>query len=122
LIEGLAFFPLPDGTHPPGSFTAAGEHICSSGAAYDVAGHGTPLRPNGFNILNVEQLVCDDGSGTILLVLQVNVRFDAGSTLVWNVVDGTGNYEKLHGTGYGFGVSTPHADILDTYVGQIHID
>jgi hypothetical protein len=122
VIEGLAFFPPPDGPPPPGSFTATGDHICPSGVTNDVAGLGTPPSPHGFNLVIVRELVCDDGSGSIVLMLKVKVRFVTGSTFLWNVVDGTGSYEKLHGSGYGWGQPTPLADILDTYVGQMHID
>ena len=39
----------------------------------------------------------------------------------WTVLSGTGAYQKLHGTGTGFGVPTD-TGIFDTYTGAMHID
>ena len=75
-------------------------------------------------ILVVHEFTCDDGSGSFLLSLRVKVDFDAGDTTAsWSVLDGTGDYAKLHGSGSLVGTLSCEGDcILDTYTGGMHID
>ena len=105
-----------------GPFTAAGP-ICPSGVTYtesrDTSGFE---RGFGGQIRVTKLFVCDDGSGSFELKLNVAIRFGPFSdTYNWVVVDGTGAYADLRGTGSGTG--TPAGDVLlDEYAGSMHID
>jgi len=105
-----------------GPFTASGP-VCSSGMTYtesrDIAGFE---RDFGGQIHLTKLFVCDDGSGSFELKLNVAIRFGPFTdTYRWVVVGGTGAYENLHGTGSGTG--TPTDDfLLDEYTGTMHTD
>lgn len=105
-----------------GPFTASGP-VCPSGMTYtesrDTAGFE---RGFGGQIRVTKLFVCDDGSGSFELKLNVAIRFAPFSdTYRWVVVGGTGAYENLHGTGSGTG--TPTDDfLLDEYTGTMHSD
>jgi hypothetical protein len=111
-----------------GPFTASGAAvdaglICAAGDTID---YGIPLATafqSGIrlNIHIVKQFSCTDGSGDFWLAL--NVGIDArGTHFVWSVMDGTGDYERLHGTGSGVGLPGDGFDVLDLYSGGLHID
>lgn len=74
-------------------------------------------------ILVVHEFTCDDGSGSFLLSLRVKLDFTSGTTTAsWSVLDATGDYEKLHGSGSLVGIPSCGPDcILDTYTGAMHI-
>jgi hypothetical protein len=112
-----------------GPFTATGPAVdeglfCASGFSVDVFGKAAGFQSGqGVNFLIGKVFLCDDESGAILVKMQV--RQDArGNNYNWNVVDGDGAYEDLHGTGQGFGISPPDDpnEILDTFAGRMHID
>jgi hypothetical protein len=105
-----------------GPFTASGP-VCPTGTT------STPFRRTagfergtGGEIFVGKEFTCDDGSGSFLLVLHVTITFEPFSdTFTWRVMDGTGAYENLHGTGSGTGVPMPDF-LLDTFTGEMHID
>jgi hypothetical protein len=69
----------------------------------------------------VQTFVCDDG--TFDLLLRVALDFTSFDTVgTWSVLDGTGAYEGLHGTGSMAGDSLPNFTILDVYTGSMHFD
>jgi hypothetical protein len=106
----------------PGNFLASGPAvsdglICGSGATIDQSIKGQ----SGKNLQVVKEFICDDGSGTFLVKLQV--KFDnAGFTnFKWNIVGGTGDYGSLRGNGSGVGFpASGDYDILDVYDGKVH--
>jgi hypothetical protein len=105
-----------------GPFTASGP-ICPSGMTYtesrDAAGFE---RGFGGQIQVTKLFVCDDGSWSFELKLNVAIRFAPFSdTYEWVVVGGTGAYENFHGTGSGTGTPTD-AFLLDRYTGSVHTD
>src|SRR5712691_2334350 len=102
-----------------GTFTATGP-VCLSGAvdtSLDKVVGGQSGKQ--IQILVIHGFTCDDGSGTFEVLLQVHLVFDPFSDVfTWNVLSGTGAYQKLHGTGTGFGVPTA-TGIFDTYTGAM---
>ena len=109
-----------------GPFTATGPAVdegvvCPTGNTVDVFGKASGFNSRtGTNLQVVKLFTCDDGSGEFFVKLQV--RIDAkGDNFNWNIIGGTGAYEKLHGTGSGVGLYFP-GGVLDLYEGQVHID
>lgn len=110
-----------------GPFTASGPAVdeglvCAAGQTVDVGPpHAAGYQSQtGANVRLVKQFSCDDGSGDLWITLQI--RFDArGNNFVWLLTDGTGDYERLHGTGSGAGVPTSDG-VLDRYEGAVHVD
>jgi hypothetical protein len=110
-----------------GPFTASGPAveaglICAAGDTIDqdlplVAGYQSST---GANLRIVKHFSCADGSGDLWITLQA--RLDArGDRFVWVISDGTGAYERLHGTGSGSGVPMGNG-VLDLYDGGVHLD
>lgn len=116
----------------PSPFVASGPAvdqglICDSGIVVDAAGKVTGGSPAGFNFLGVKHFICEDGSGGFFLNLEARIDFRRGVTFNWNVLRGTGDYEKLHGTGSGVGIGgvpcgDPNLCVLDLYDGGVHVD
>lgn len=109
-----------------GPFTAAGLAVdaglvCPTGDTVDIFEKASGYQSQtGVNLQIVKLFTCDNGSGEFYVKLQV--RIDAKDTSFnWNVVSGTGAYERLHGTGSGIGIYVPEG-VLDLYEGQLHID
>ena len=93
--------------------------LCAQGEVFNTAISGAGFQSNRlFNLTVFKEFTCDDGSGTFLVKLQVQVNFSSGTSFNWVVVSGTGDYEDLHGTGTGFVVSGD----TDVYQGGVHID
>lgn len=117
----------PDGGSGP--FTADGPAVddgvfCSSGFTFDVFGKAAGFQSGrGVNFQVAKVFICDDESGAIVMKLQVRID-QKGNNYSWNVVEGFGAYEDLHGTGQGFGISPPDDpdQITDTFMGGMHID
>src|SRR4051794_1446277 len=105
-----------------GPFTASGP-ICPSGTTSTVSRELAGFeRGFGGQIRVTKLFVCDDGTGSFELKLNVAIRFAPFSdTYQWVVVDGTGAYENLHGAGSGTGTPTD-AFLLDQYTGSVHTD
>jgi hypothetical protein len=109
-----------------GPFSATGPAVdaglvCATGDTVDVFEKASGYQSQtGVNLQVVKLFICDDGSGEFYVKLQV--RIDAKDTSFnWNIIEGTGAYERLHGTGSGIGIYFPEG-VLDLYEGQLHID
>jgi hypothetical protein len=125
----------------PSPFTAHGEAVdagilCEGGLAYNIAElvSGPGEQKNGFQAVfhTTKRFDCTDGSGSFILQISyhVDLTFEPlewESDGPWNVDEGTGDYERLRGTGsmvsWPWG-TTPDGrpvmyDILD---GSAHID
>jgi hypothetical protein len=118
---------IPDGGGPSfGPFTATGPAadaglICESGETIDVFGKASGFQSQtGVNFQAVKLFTCDDGSGEFLVKLQVRID-KKGDNFNWNILGGSGPYEKLHGTGKGIGLPILEG-VLDTYSGSAHVD
>ena len=116
-----------DGTQPGhGPFTASGSAvdagmICATGQTMDDSVKEAGLQSGRLaNYQVYKRFICDDGSGEFLLKLQVLVD-GRGNNYNWVVIDGTGNYEKLHGVGQGSGPQTEYG-VLDLFEGVAHIN
>ena len=107
-----------------GAFVATGPAvddgvICGTGEV-----ETTFVKPSGFQsnqhlILKVGKLfTCDDGTGTFSAKLEVRIDFDTGVSFQWVIKGGTGDYERLRGSGSGFVVT----DDTDVYQGGLHIN
>jgi len=109
-----------------GPFTASGPAVdagivCPSGDVIDAFVKASGFQSQtGVNLQVVKLFTCDDGSGEFYVKLQVRID-SKGDNFNWNIVGGTGAYEKLHGTGSGIGIPTTEG-VLDLYEGQLHID
>jgi hypothetical protein len=114
----------PDGPNY-GDFAASGDAvdsglICESGTFVDTA-----IRFAGFQsdrgtvqILVVKAFTCDDGSGTFTVKLQIQANFVTGlESFSWVVLDGTGDYASLRGSGSGSTVPNPPVGNVNTYEG-----
>ena len=117
----------PDGGSGP--FMADGPAVteglfCPSGFSLDVGGKAAGFQSGrGVNFQIFKVFFCDDESGAIIMKLQVRID-QKGNNYSWNVVEGFGAYEDLHGTGQGFGISPPEDpnQITDTFTGKMHVD
>jgi len=104
-------FPDPN----TGDFTTSGAAtesglICSSGTVLDVGlvFSGFESKTGQVQILVRKLFTCADGSGTILVKIQVHANPDGTETFTWVVLGGTGAYQNLHGSGQG--TTVPNAD------------
>jgi hypothetical protein len=113
-----------------GPFTASGAAVddglvCPAGETIDVAGGAAGFQSERLLAIQlVKQFTCDDGSGEFYVKLQVLINQN-GDNFQWAIVDGTGAYERLHGTGKGIGLyptGPAGYDVLDLYSGKVHSD
>ena len=96
--------------------------ICASGEAIAMHSKASGYQSNrGINVQVVYTFTCDDGSGEFYIKLQVRIDQN-GNNFNWVVLGGDGDYEKLHGTGNGFGIPLGPGSVLDVYDGKVHID
>ncbi|MGH2652305.1 MAG: hypothetical protein ACRDHS_02840 [Actinomycetota bacterium] len=122
-VEIVSPIDLANGT---GSFEVVaddGDVLCDAGAVVNlfslfVGGQSGSQA----QILVVHEFTCDDGFGSFLLSLRVRLDFSTGTTIAWwSVLDGTGDYEELHGSGSLVGTPSCGPEcIIDTYTGAIH--
>ena len=81
-----------------GTFTAS-PPFCASGRAEDLSAE--PTRPT----VSVRLYTCADGSGTITVrTVNHEAEFTLDTTGSWTIVEGTGSYARLRGTGTLTGV------------------
>jgi hypothetical protein len=123
----------------PSPFTASGEAVtagvlCDSGLAYNIAElvSGPGEQPNGFQAVfhTTKRFDCADGSGSFILQISYHVDltfvpWEWESVGPWNVDEGTGDYERLHGTGSmeSWPWETPDGFCMyDHFTGKVHID
>ena len=113
-----------DGTGPSfGPFTATGPAvddglICPRGDTIDIYGRVTGFRSvKGMNFHIIKRFTCADGSGDFLVKLEVRID-QKGDNFNWMIIDGTGNYDNLHGTGQGIGLPADYG-VLDLYKGVV---
>lgn len=114
-----------------GPFTATGAAVdaglvCGAGTSLTIAWSQSAYQPASewVNFHVVHEFTCDDGSGSFYVQLQA--RFDQkGDNFNWVIKGGTGDYERLHGSGSGVGLPPGPQDtfnVLDLYSGQAHSD
>jgi len=93
--------------------------ICGAGEVFTTFVKASGFQSNQHLILKVGKVfICGDGSGTFDAKLEVRIDFDTGVSFQWVVVGGTGDYERLRGSGSGF-VLQPDTDV---YSGGLHIN
>jgi hypothetical protein len=110
-----------------GPFVASGPAvdaglICPSGDTFDLVSKVTGYQSNrGANYFVRKLFICADESGTFIVQLEVRLDY-RGDNANWNVLSGTGAYEKLHGTGklVGLDPDSPGYAVKDVYTGQMH--
>ena len=126
-FEVTTTFPAPPDLFPSfGPFVATGPAVddgimCPTGETIDVFGKTSGSQSGrGTNWQVVKRFTCDDGSGDFLVKLQVRDDWK-GTNFNWVIVGGSGDYERLRGTGKGIGLPFT-GGILDLYSGGLHID
>jgi hypothetical protein len=93
-----------------GTFKATGSAvgsglICDSGAVLDLGYvFGGSQSGQKVQIRVDKEFTCKDGSGTILVTIEVHANFDGTETFTWVVQGGTGAYEHLRGSGDGYSI------------------
>lgn len=128
-MEGPSYF---SGT---GTFTttAGVGMLCPSGSITDTSYETSPPDGQSSNRINkqIKRLyVCDDGTGSfeIKLQVQIPVNIDENNwpTFSWVVTGGTGDYGNLKGNGSGFaafpifGADPWPIGVYDVYEGHMH--
>jgi hypothetical protein len=116
----------PDGPNF-GDFTATGAAVdagamCASGTFVDLG-----IRFAGFQsgrddvqLQVVKEFTCDDGSGTFVVKMQIQANFATGiESFSWVVLDGTGDYAGLRGSGSGSTVPNAPIGNINTFVGFV---
>jgi len=112
---------------PDAPFDASGPavddgFVCASGTVEDLGGRVKDLKYPYRKLWLEKRFHCDDGSGTYLVSLIAKVNLETGYVSgKWHVVDGTGDYQKLHGNGKLY--STPVVlgeTVHDVYDGKLH--
>jgi hypothetical protein len=105
-----------------GTFTSSTPGLCPSGTTTDM-GFATAFQTNTMILFHVRKTFdCADGSGTFTAQLQVRFVFaNPFDTFVWAIVDGTGAYSNLRGTGTGVGDQLA-GEVDDHFVGTVHFD
>jgi hypothetical protein len=113
--------------------------LCESGLAYNIAEFvsGPGEQKDDFHAIyhTTKQFDCADGSGSFVLQVSyhVDVKFTPPDTWEWesdgpwNVDDGTGDYERLRGTGsvvsWPWGATPDGRPVYyDIFNGSAHID
>lgn len=106
---------------PDGAFSATGLGGCATGQTATTSRTVLRSLADGVDLLVGKRLTCDDGSGTLDLLLYVQIRFTADSftdKFAWAVTGGTGRFAGAFGGGTGVGIPTGD-DLVDHYAGWI---
>ena len=96
--------------------------ICSSGTFVDLGIRFAGFQSNRgvVQLQVVKEFTCDDGSGTFVVKMQIQANFDTGiESFSWVVLDGTGDYGSLHGSGSGSTVPNAPIGNINTFVGFV---
>ena len=107
------------------TFTADGAGLCPSGSVYLLAGMVTGGPSEQKNFLVIQAFVCDEvGDFTTDDVFVV--RIEAHTTIgapsdwgTWQVIDGSGAFARLQGTGTLVGIYDGQGGITDHLYGQL---
>ena len=124
-IEEDTIFALPQ-TFPPlgalGKFTATSAGIiCDDGVQEDLSAKGAGFQPPPelkWNLQAFKKFTCGDGTFTMKIQITIDKK---GNNFNWVIVDGTGAYEDLHGSGKGSGTDIP-GGVHNKYTGKLHTE
>lgn len=114
---------------PDGAFDASGPAvddglICDHGVTYTLEGRASGWQSDRLVNFHVfKEFVCDDGSGSFFVKLEVRSDFTKTpeyNEFNWTIQGGTGDYEHLRGSGQGMGLYTTPDGVTDVYEGQAH--
>jgi len=97
--------------------------VCPTGIVNDTLLDINNLPGGKTRILNVlKEFVCEDGSGTFNINLNVRLNLDTHRTTAsWDVVSGSGAYASLGGSGTLVGMPIVAGEsIQDVYDGTLH--
>ena len=108
-----------------GTFEATGAAVdaglvCAAGTVLDTGGvFGGYQSGQKVQVQSRKELTCADGSGTILVKIQIHVVFGGDEPFGWVIQGGTGAYAGLAGSGSG--VTSENTDVsnVNTYDGFV---
>ena len=103
-------------------FVATGGMVCDAGVVSNLGGNFVGGFSNTHAQIQLfQRFACDDG--TFDLHVRVALSFTTFETAgTWSVVDGTGAYDMLRGTGTITGEPRGIGMGLDTFVGSMHFN
>ncbi len=105
------------------TFTATGGVVCDSGVAVTdpVFAKGGGRQDRGvFTFHLIKTLICDDDSGSFMIMVDAATAPTSAGTLGgFAVVGGTGDYSGLHGAGSLVGTVVSETEIIDVYTGRL---
>ena len=103
-------------------FVATGGMVCDAGVASNLEGNFVGGYSNTHAQIQVfQRFECDDG--TFDMHVRVALSFTTFETAgTWSVVDGTGAYDTLRGTGTITGETQGIGMIRDTFEGSLHFN
>lgn len=113
------------GDQLPSPFTASGPAVdeglfCASGTAYTlytIAAGPPTFEKQNFQVM--KRFDCEDGSGTITVLVHAHVIFEPYENVgQWNILRGTGDYARIKGRGSQVGEATD-VGVNDTYEGWV---
>jgi hypothetical protein len=112
-------------THVNGNldaFASTGGVVCAAGQVSAVSSRFVGFQSNRHaQILVDKRFECADGTFDVLL--RVTLDFESCDTVgTWSVIDGTGAYATLRGSGSLTGDSACDDTVLDVYTGAMHLD
>jgi len=116
----------PDGPNY-GDFVATGSAvdsglICANGSFVDLGIRFAGFQSNRgvVQLQVVKEFTCGDGSGTFIVKMQIKANFDTGiESFSWVVLDGTGDYGSMRGSGSGSTVPNAPIGNINTFVGFV---
>lgn len=113
-VHETSFAPVGGGFVLTGSFTSSGFCPGNTGLSFTAVNSVAPIGASGVTGIDADKrLVCDDGSGELVVNLRVRLYASGYTTAKWKVIGGTDDYEGAKGHGALVGV--PFSGGIDDY-------
>lgn len=121
VVTETAFVPVGGGEGLTGTFSSTGFCPGGTGVSFTTVNSAGPIGATGVTKIDADKrLVCDDGSGALLVNLNVRLYPSGDTTAKWKVTGGTVDYAGAKGHGDLVGVPiVVGSSITDTYTGKL---